>query len=453
MQVTNQPPGQGRVASTAALRIALLYILIAGLWITFSDQVVNRLALTPAAITRVQTYKGWGFVVAMGVLLYLERQQAERRNLENLRLRAQTQSIFDLAPNPILIIELDTLELIAANQSATQTFGPATGQIFRQIFASAQAERSPYDQQQLDAQVRSAEPARFTSHAALEDGRSFFLDVAVRGITWQDRNAAIVIIADITERKRYEETILRLNEELEHHVAARTAALEAKNKELETFTYSVSHDLKAPLRGIDGYSRLLLDDHAASLNEEGRHFLHTIRQATARMNQLIDDLLAYSRLERRALAISQLDPNILVDTCVQERGEEIRARQIDLVVSIPYHQVTADSESLGQALRNLLDNALKFTRDTPNPRIEIGGEENPQSYLLWVRDNGAGFDMKHHDRIFEVFQRLHRNDEYPGTGIGLAIVRKAMERVGGRTWAESEPEKGSTFYLEIWKPK
>ncbi|HMN59914.1 MAG TPA: PAS domain S-box protein, partial [Anaerolinea sp.] len=263
MKVTNQPPGQGRVASTAALRIALLYILIAGLWITFSDQVVNRLALTPTAITRVQTYKGWGFVVAMGVLLYLERQQAERRNLENLRLRAQTQSIFDLAPNPILIIELDTLELIAANQSATQTFGSATGQIFRQIFASAQAERSPYDQQQLDAQVRSAEPARFTSHAALEDGRSFFLDVAVRGITWQDRNAAIVIIADITERKRYEETILRLNEELEHHVATRTAALEAKNKELETFTYSVSHDLKAPLRGIDGYSRLLLDDHAA----------------------------------------------------------------------------------------------------------------------------------------------------------------------------------------------
>jgi len=451
--MANHPPGQGRSSSIAALRIALIYILIAGLWITFSDQVVDRLGLNPAGITRVQTYKGWGFVVTMGVLLFLERQQAERRNHENIRLRAQTQSIFDLAPNPVLIIELDTLELIAANQSATQTFGPATGQIFRQIFASAQAERSAHDQQQLDAQVRSAEPVRFTSRATLEDGKSFFLDVAVRGITWQGRNAAIVIIADITERKRYEETILRLNEELEQHVAARTAALEAKNKELETFTYSVSHDLKAPLRGIDGYSRLLLDDHAASLDEEGRHFLHTIRQATARMNQLIDDLLAYSRLERRALAISQLDPNILVDTCVQERSEEIRARQIDLVVNIPYPQLTADSESLGHALRNLLDNALKFTRDTPNPRIEIGGEETPTSYRLWVRDNGPGFDMKHHDRIFEIFQRLHRNDEYPGTGIGLAIVRKAMERAGGRAWAESEPEKGATFYLEIWKPK
>ncbi len=453
MQFNDKNTGPRRVGSAAAMRLALIYVIIAGLWITFSDQVVNVLALTPAEITRVQTYKGWGFVIFMGVLLYIEREQVERRNRENERLRSQTQSMFELAPNPILIVELENLELLAANQSAADKFGKGVAHLFRQVLTEKQVDRSSPDQQRLADQLHSAEPLRFTCQTTLADGKEFVLDMAARGISWEDRNAAIVMIADITERRKYEETILRLNEELEEHVSIRTAELEAKNKELETFTYSVSHDLKAPLRGIDGYSRLLLDDHAEMLNEEGRHFLNTIRQATTRMNQLIDDLLAYSRLERRALAISLIDPHDMVETCLQERSEEIRARQIEVKVDVPFHQMMVDSESLGQALRNLLDNALKFTREIEQPRIEIGGQETLESYILWMRDNGPGFDMKHHDRIFEIFQRLHRIDEYPGTGIGLAIVRKAMERVGGRAWAESAIGQGATFYLETWKAK
>ncbi len=245
------------------------------------------------------------------------------------------------------------------------------------------------------------------------------------------------------------EQVQRHAAELEQRVAERTAELEAKNRELETFAYSVSHDLKAPLRGIDGYSRLLLEDYAAQLDEEGRTFLHTIRRATEQMNQLIDDLLTYSRLERRSLTPGRVNPRTLVEALLAERSADIGQRRVSLTVDIPCEFVVADPESLTLALRNLLDNALKFTRDVAQPRIEIGGRQTPDSCIIWVKDNGIGFDMRYHDRIFEIFQQLHRVEDYGGTGVGLAIVRKAAERMRGRVWAESTPGKGATFYLEI----
>ncbi len=236
---------------------------------------------------------------------------------------------------------------------------------------------------------------------------------------------------------------------LERRVAKRTAELEAKNRELETFTYSVSHDLKAPLRGIDGYSRLLLEDYAERLDDEGRRFLRNVRTATEQMNQLIDDLLAYSRLERRPLTPGQIDPRALVEALLAERADEMRRRRVNLTLNIACQSVAADREGLAQALRNLIDNALKFTRDMAEPHIDIGGHETENGCILWVRDNGVGFDMQYHERIFEIFQRLHRAEDYTGTGIGLAIVRKALQHMGGRAWAESRLGEGATFYLEI----
>jgi signal transduction histidine kinase len=194
-----------------------------------------------------------------------------------------------------------------------------------------------------------------------------------------------------------------------------------------------------------------LQDYVDKLDEEGRTFLYTIRNATQQMNQLIDDLLTYSRLERRAMRTGSLDPHLLVEMLVAERADELQARQVTLSVDIPCGTVTAEAEGLAEALRNLLDNALKFTRDVPAPRIEIGGREIENACIIWVRDNGIGFDMRYHDRIFEIFQRLHRAEDYPGTGIGLAIVRKVMQRMGGRAWAESTPGQGATFYLEVPK--
>ena len=259
------------------------------------------------------------------------------------------------------------------------------------------------------------------------------------------------ISIDISDQKKALDRLRLLNADLERLVAERTAELQTKNSELETFTYSVSHDLKAPLRGIDGYSRLLQEEYAGRLDAEGLHFLHSIRQAVEHMSLLIDDLLAYSRLERRSLAIHPVDPARLIQAILSEYTTEINRREIRIEVNLPFTRVYHDNESLFQALHNLIENAIKFTRDNPEPRIEIGGQESQEAHILWVRDNGAGFEMRYHDRIFDIFQRLKRSEDFPGTGIGLAIVRKAMERVDGKAWAESTPGQGSTFFIQIPK--
>ena len=258
------------------------------------------------------------------------------------------------------------------------------------------------------------------------------------------------LLVERNRRKRAKELLDQLNAELETRIEARTAALNAKSHELESFAYTVAHDLKAPLRGIDGYSRLLLEDYAGKLDAEGQTFLKTIQSSTDEMTHLIDDLLAYSRLERRELKTDRLELAPLVNLIVQEKKREA-GRSIDFVVEVNGGTVLADTNGLAQSLRNYLDNAIKFSSKTSKPRVEIGAQENGANCLLWVRDNGIGFDMKDHERIFHIFQRLTSTDDYPGTGIGLALVRKAMERMGGRAWADSKPGQGATFYLEIPK--
>ncbi len=228
-----------------------------------------------------------------------------------------------------------------------------------------------------------------------------------------------------------------------------TQKLQKANRELETFTHSVSHDLKAPLRGIDGYSRLLLADYADKLDEDGQYFLRTIRAATIQMNQLIDDLLTYSRLEQRATQNEATRLREFVDTILQHHLDDIQTAGGEVSNTVPDITISTDPMGLEMAIRNVLTNALKFARKDSPPRIEISGHETENGCIITVKDNGIGFDMKFHDRIFGIFQRLHRSEDYPGTGVGLAIVRKAMTRLGGRVWAESSPGEGATFFLEI----
>jgi signal transduction histidine kinase len=261
----------------------------------------------------------------------------------------------------------------------------------------------------------------------------------------------VALLVERGRRRRARQALDKLNAELEERITARTAALNTKSRELETFAYSVAHDLKAPLRGIDGYSRLLLEDHATDLNEEGQFFLEMIHGSTEEMSQLIDDLLDYSRLERREFKPDRVELGSLVETIVGQKKRETTESSIDFIVNVNGGSVVADLSGLTQSLRNYLDNAVKFTQKVSRPRIEVGSEETLKNFVVWVRDNGVGFDMKYHDRIFNIFQRLNHSEEYPGTGVGLAIVRKAMERMGGRAWAESQPGQGATFYLEIPK--
>ncbi len=256
-------------------------------------------------------------------------------------------------------------------------------------------------------------------------------------------------VQDITERKFAEMALQQLNIELEDRVADRTAKLNALNQSLESFVYSVSHDLKAPLRGIEGYSRLLEEDYADRLDEEGRLFIRNIRAGVQRMNELIEGLLTYSRMEWRQLEADALDLSVLVHQVLEEFGTDIAMNNIEVSADLPPLIVNGDRDGLAMALRNLLGNAIKFSRHVAHPRIEFGYKQGGEQIILWIRDNGIGFDMKYSQRIFEIFERLYRQEDYPGTGVGLALVRKAMHRMGGQVYAESIPGEGATFYLQL----
>ena len=268
---------------------------------------------------------------------------------------------------------------------------------------------------------------------------------------WKDdhgETGGIVMFTEVvTPRKQAQEELKKLNEELEQRVQQRTSQLADKNKELETFTYSVSHDLKAPLRGIDGYSKILLDEYSGQIDEEGQGFLKNIRSGTEQMQQLIEDMLDFSKLERRSLSVAPIEMRNAVDRILQERAFDLGETAVTLDVAPGF--VLADPEGLAMVLRNLIDNAVKFCRGRKPPTLDIRSRVEDGRHILSIRDNGTGFSMKHHDLIFQIFQRLHRAEEFGGTGVGLAIVKKAMDRMEGRVWAESEPDKGAEFHIDL----
>ena len=281
-----------------------------------------------------------------------------------------------------------------------------------------------------------------------------FIDVLMSStpLDINDLSVGVTFTAlDITERKKAEEEIKTLNAELEERVASRTSQLEKLNKELKTFSYSVSHDLKAPLRGIDGYSKLLLEIYNKELNEEAQTFIKNIRKGTLQMGNIIEDLLSYSRLERAIIKQSNTPLNRFIENLVSVYQKEIEDYGILVHQNIPEIFVTTDIDGFTIAFRNLFENAIKFSKKQASPKITIGFEEHPNNWLIFVEDNGIGFDMKYGNKIFEIFQRLHRIEDFPGTGIGLAMVAKAMDRMGGRVWAESQEGKGAKFYLELIK--
>jgi len=374
----------------------------------------------------------------------------ERKRAEDALRVSETRyrTLLETAPFPVVITRLRDGTLRYGNQRAEVQFGlqreQGIGQLASDFYLDTQ-ERERF----VNRLLRENTLIDQELHLCAANGAPFWAQLSAAIIEFEGEPAIFSSINDISARKQAEDEVRQLNVALELRVGERTAQLVAVNKELETFAYSVSHDLKAPLRGIDGYSRLLLEDHAAQLDDEGRIFLTNIRRGAGQMAQLIEDMLAYSRIERRSLQVEQIDLLRVVETTLAERAEEIAARGVTIKMDIPPQSVTADRDGLAMALRNLLDNALKFTRDAPAPVIQLGLRLGPGVCILWVRDNGIGFDMKFHERIFEIFQRLQRAEDFPGTGIGLAIVNKALQRMGGRAWAESAPQQGATFYLEL----
>jgi light-regulated signal transduction histidine kinase (bacteriophytochrome) len=257
------------------------------------------------------------------------------------------------------------------------------------------------------------------------------------------------MVAANRELSQSETRYRSLSEKLEQRVAERTIELQRAYQELENFSYAVAHDLKAPLRSVDGFGAMLNQEYGDTLDEKGRGYLQRMRRSALKMSELIDDLLAYARVDQREFNLSEISVRALVDQVMAEQHDEIERNGVQTQIDVAEVSVLADREGLLMACRNLLQNSIKFSRESRPPKITITVADLDGDVCVAIRDNGIGFDMTHHERIFEMFQRLHRAEDIPGTGIGLAIVRKAIERMGGKVWTESQPGAGATFYVRL----
>lgn len=255
---------------------------------------------------------------------------------------------------------------------------------------------------------------------------------------------------EVMERVSAQEALHKLNAELEQRVADRTTQLESANKELESFSYSVSHDLRAPVRAIGGFSRMLVEDHGDQLDEEARRKLGVVQSEAHRMGTLIDDLLAFSRLGRMAIQKTELDMAELARSIFEGLRTQHQGPEVEFRLS-PLPRGMGDKTLVGQVWINLLGNALKFSSKREKPLIEVSAISDTKEYIYFVRDNGAGFDPRYQAKLFGVFQRLHDASEFPGTGVGLALVQRIVVRHGGRIWADGKPDEGATFYFTLPK--
>ena len=421
-------------------------VLVAGTPLEVEESAQYCDGLHTSLVCKFPILDGDGRVTALGGVAtdITKRLEAERALRQ---ANAFLDSVFEYIPNMIFVKDAKDLRFVRFNKAGADLIGCTTqdliGKSDYDFFPLEQAEFfMTKDREALAGRMLvdiPEEPLQTREHGVRvlhtkkiplpPDGAPRYL---------------LGISEDITERKQVERQIRELNDQL----AARASQLETTNKELESFSYSVSHDLRAPLRAIDGYSRMLEHNQREKLDHEAQRFLGVIRDNTRLMGQLIDDLLAFSKLGRQALSATEVDMAALAREAFDALPEAANsATPQPIMNTLPTAQ--GDRALLRQVWVNLLSNAAKYSSIRPSPRIEVTGQSDTAEHIYCVKDNGVGFDMKYYDKLFGVFQRLHSPKEFPGTGVGLAIVQRVIARHGGRVWAEGKVDEGAAFYFSL----
>lgn len=370
----------------------------------------------------------------------------ERRQTE--AVLQLTQFTMDHAAEAIYWIALDG-RLVAVNEAACRMLGFTRGELLAKTVADLDSQATPDWWQNHLADLQSRGARRLEAAHLARDGRRVAVEISSNYVEFRGQALVCAFVRDITERRRAEAALLQLNAELEQRVTERTARLEAINTELEAFSYSVSHDLRAPLRAITGFAGILARRQRAALDEEGRHYLDNIVTAGERMSQLIDDLLTYSRLGRRAVRAHRVSLADVLAEVVAELEPRITEAGAEIRVAPDLPAVLAETGLLRQIFINLLENALVYHQPDRPPRISVTARREAGRVVVAVTDNGLGIAPEYHAQIFEMFQRLQSDDDFPGTGLGLAMVRKAAGLLGGDVGVDSAAGAGSTFWVRL----
>lgn len=388
-----------------------------------------------------------------GIIVFAEDITARKRDAELLHKQQQQLALITSnMPGPLALFDRER-RCLFANTSYERWFSRSSAEIIghtiEEITGPEAAERArPYSKRVILGEQITYE--NYFTNAAGQTNHGLVTvspQCAIDGQT----TTFVVTISDITELKRAERALREANEALERRVQERTAALVSANKELEAFSYSVSHDLRAPLRAIDGFSRIVLESYAAELPAEAQEYLRDVRASTQQMGRLVDDLLAFSRLGRQTIRVQAIATADMVSSVIQSLQAAPGRRRVELRVGeLP--ACRADPSLLNQVWFNLLDNAMKYAGKREPAIIEVGYVPGSNPLTYYVKDNGVGFDMRYAHKLFGVFQRLHRAEDYEGTGVGLAIVQRIVQRHSGRVWAEAEPNRGATFFFTLARP-
>ena len=463
------------------LRIALLYLLLSALWIFLSDYLLQQLFVDSRLVEQLELLGGLSFVLITALVLFLllrrEHAAVERAN-GTLRERERNFRMLTETIATAIFLHRGG-RLCFVNPKAIAYSGYTREELLTMdLWQLVSPEYQEIVKQRSLARLRGASgPACYEFKILTKQGEERWLEVTADSIEFEGEPVGLATAYEITDRKRAKQKINLLNLELEHRVMERTAELEAANTqlqasqasirelnvelqhraeelqasvhEMQAFSYSVSHDLRAPLRAIQGFTQALQEDYATQLDPAGQDFAQRIIAAASRMDILIQDLLAYSQLSRSELSPKPVSLSKIVAEATAQLQTQIAEHQAIISVIEPLPDALGHRPTLVQVIANLLSNAIKFVAPDVSPQVRISAETFENRVRLYVEDNGIGIPAEHTERIFKVFERLHGIETYPGTGIGLAIVRKGMERMGGSAGVVAQQNKGSRFWIEL----